>query len=230
MRLKRTGSRFRRTYRRRVASPRKFRRTGLKRKQAGTSVRVQAVSYFVINGSGSNLYAWSSSAYTINSVMQALIVAAPANALANSFDFVALKWAKVAFHCSGVQNLNNADSSCNYPPLQSTVYMDTFNQAAGLGATPALTLSRYPGAVTAIGRCRLSKTFYTASICRRLDMPYWQPTATGAGNYYQPGGSGLLPTCQIACNTMAGTVNSGSPTVGMIRITGLLQFKNVKIG
>ena len=103
--------------------------------------------------------------------MQALIVAAPANALANSFDFVALKWAKVAFHCSGVQNLNNADSSCNYPPLQSTVYMDTFNQAAGLGATPALTLSRYPGAVTAIGRCRLSKTFYTASICRRSICP-----------------------------------------------------------
>ena len=68
------------------------------------------------------------------------------------------------------------------------MFYDPYNNVAGLGGYPALTLSKLPGAVSCLGRGRIVKYMSARAICKNLGMPYWQPTATSTSNYYVPSG------------------------------------------
>lgn len=225
MRLRRTGRR--RVVRRRM--PRKFRRTGLRRKAAYTQLRVHWADYVTMGSTGSGLPAYTTAQYHIQNIMSSFIGSAPAAALSGSYEFVALKWAKVTFYASGVHPLSNSTANSLYPPLHSAMVVDSYNAVSGLGAYPARAIARMPGSTQVLGRGRISKIFSTASICRRLDMPYWQPTATNPSSYYIPTGSGIIPIATLGVNTVEGVPNSGTITVGLVRITGVLQFKNMKL-
>lgn len=225
MRLRRTGRR--RVVRRRM--PRKFRRTGLRRKSAYTQVRVHWVDYISMSSTGSGLPAYTTAQYHIQNIMGSLIASAPAAALVGSYEFAALKWAKVTFHASGVHPLSNVTANSLYPPLHSAMVVDSYSSVTGLGAYPARAIARMPGSSQVLGRGRVAKTFYTASICKRLSMPYWQPTSLSSGSYYIPPSPGVIPIATLAVNTVDGVPNSGTTIVGMVRVTGVLQFKNMKL-
>lgn len=230
MRLKRTGSRFRRAVGRR-RMPRKIRRTGLRRHRAtGSAVRVYVSDYFSLTSAGGGLPVWGVANFQLQTIMSSLIAATPsvANYLA-TFEYVALKRATVTFHTSGVTPFSNSTNNALYPTLHSAMYMDSYNGVTGLGTFPARALSRMPGSVQALGRARLTKTFYTGSICKKLDMPYWQSTSTAAGSYYIPPSPGLLPVLTLGVNCLDGVAGASTAVIGLTRISAVLVFKNTKI-
>lgn len=230
MRLKRTGSRSRRVVGRR-RMPRKFRRTGLRRhRSTGTAVRVYVSDYFSLSSTGGGLPVWGIANFQISSIMASLIANTPsvANYLA-TFEFVALKRATVTFHTTGVTPFSNSTNNALYPALHSAMYMDSYNAVTGLGTSPARALSRMPGSIQALGRARLTKTFYTGSICKKLDMPYWQSTSTIPSAYYVPPTGGLLPVLTLGVNCLDGVSGASTAVIGLTRISAVLVFKNTKI-
>lgn len=229
MRLRRTGVRKRKAVSR-VRMPRKFRRTGLRHRRAiGTQINVSAAEYFNITAAGSLTPAFGVASYGLGTIMQKIITQVPNfTNMTNAYEYVALKKVRISWTCTGITNVGNASASANYPTLHSAMYYDSYGQVSGLGGQPALVLSRLPGATSAIGRCRMSKVMYGYPICKKVNLPYWQPTATGSGSYYVPAGIGSLPYVTIGVNTIDGTPYAGNPVVGLIRIHATLSFKNMK--
>ena len=86
-----------------------------------------------------------------------------------------------------------------YPATQAAMFYDPYNNVAGLGGYPALTLSKLPGAVFCLAAAALSSTSARAYL-QELGMPYWQPTATSTSNYYVPSGSGIIPIITLGVN------------------------------
>lgn len=226
MRLKRGRKRFVRR-----SKPRKFtRRTGRRHKSIYTAIRVSYTVYPTISSAGSSLPAYGTANYHIQNIMSNLITSSPSvTNMIQAYEFVALKTARVSYYNTGITNFANVTNSATYPEVHAAMYYDSYNLPSGLGGQPALQLSKMPGASSIVGRGRMAKTFYTASICKRLDMPYWQPTATGTSSYYVPSGSGIVPQIAIGWNTIDGVAFSGTGVPGVIRITATLQFKNMKI-
>lgn len=227
MRLKRTG---RRRVARRAYRPRKFlRRTGRRHKSVHTSIRVSYTVYPTMTSAGSSLPAYGTALYHIQNIMQNLIASTPSvtNFIA-AYDFVALKSARVTYYNCGITNFSNVTNSATYPEVHAAMFYDPYNNPSGLGTQPALALSKMTGASSVVGRGRMAKTFHALPICKKLNMPYWQPTATSTSNYYVPTGSGIIPTLTIGWNTIDGVAFPGTCTPGVIRITGTLLFKNLK--
>ena len=80
-----------------------------------------------------------------------------------------------------------------------------------------------PGAQSVVGRGTIGKTIYGYAVCKKLNMPYWYPTATASGSYYIPP-VGVIPIVTIGANTIDGVPNAGSPICGMVRVRcGVLQ-------
>ena len=165
----------------------------------------------------------------IQNIMSNLITSTPnvTNFIA-AYEFVALKSARVSFTNTGIANFSNSTANSMYPATQAAMFYDPYNNVAGLGGYPALTLSKLPGAVSCLGRGRIVKYMSARAICKNLGMPYWQPTATSTSNYYVPSGSGIIPIITLGVNTIDGVPNSGNCTAGLLRITGTLIFKNMK--
>ena len=114
----------------------------------------------------------------IQNIMSNLITSTPnvTNFIA-AYEFVALKSARVSFTNTGIANFSNSTANSMYPATQAAMFYDPYNNVAGLGGYPALTLSKLPGAVSALAAAALSYMSARA-ICKNLGMPYWQPTAT----------------------------------------------------
>ena len=73
----------------------------------------------------------------------------------------------------------------------------------------------------------IGKTIYGYAVCKKLNMPYWYPTATASGSYYIPP-VGVIPIVTIGANTIDGVPNAGSPICGMVRVRAVVSFKNMK--
>ena len=69
-----------------------------------------------------------------------------------AYEFVALKSARVSFTNTGIANFSNSTANSMYPATQAAMFYDPYNNVAGLGGYPALTLSKLPGAVSCLGR------------------------------------------------------------------------------
>lgn len=178
---------------------------------------------------GSGLPAYGNAIYHIQNIMQNLITSTPsvANFIA-AYDFVALKSARVSYYNAGITSFSNVSNSGTYPEVHAAMFYDPFNSPSGLGGQPALTLSKMAGSSSVVGRGRMAKTLYALPICKKLNMPYWQPTSTSSGSYYVPSGSGVIPTLTIGWNTIDGVTYAGTCTPGVVRVTGTLLFKNLK--
>ena len=115
-------------------------------------------------------------------------------------------------------------NNTNYPPVHAAIYYDSYSNPVGLGSNPALVLSKMPGAQSVVGRGTIGKTIYGYAVCKKLNMPYWYPTATASGSYYIPP-VGVIPIVTIGANTIDGVPNAGSPICGMVRVRarGVLQ-------
>ena len=226
MRLRRTRGTRRARPRRRM--PRKIRRQRRGR-SAFTSIKVSYSTYLTMSSIGGRLAASATSNIHIQNIMSNLITSTPnvTNFIA-AYEFVALKSARVSFTNTGIANFSNSTANSMYPATQAAMFYDPYNNVAGLGGYPALTLSKLPGAVSCLGRGRIVKYMSARAICKNLGMPYWQPTATSTSNYYVPSGSGIIPIITLGVNTIDGVPNSGNCTAGLLRITGTLIFKNMK--
>ena len=53
----------------------------------------------------------------------------------------------------------------------------------------------------------IGKTIYGYAVCKKLNMPYWYPTATVSASYIPPVGVILIVT--IGANTIDGVPNAG---------------------
>ena len=62
-----------------------------------------------------------------------------------AYEFVALKSARVSFTNTGIANFSNSTANSMYPATQAAMFYDPYNNVAGLGGYPALTLSSCPG-------------------------------------------------------------------------------------
>ena len=62
-----------------------------------------------------------------------------------AYEFVALKSARVSFTNTGIANFSNSTANSMYPATQAAMFYDPYNNVAGLGGYPALTLSKLPG-------------------------------------------------------------------------------------
>ena len=71
-------------------------------------------------------------------------------------------------------------NNTNYPPVHAAIYYDSYSNPVGLGSNPALVLSKMPGAQSVVGRGTIGKTIYGYAVCKKLNMPYWYPTATAS--------------------------------------------------
>ena len=188
MRLRRTRGTRRARPRRRM--PRKIRRQRRGR-SAFTSIKVSYSTYLTMSSVGGGLAASATSNIHIQNIMSNLITSTPnvTNFIA-AYEFVALKSARVSFTNTGIANFSNSTANSMYPATQAAMFYDPYNNVAGLGGYPALTLSKLPGAVSCLAAAALSYMSARA-ICKNLGMPYWQPTATSTSNYYVPSGSGI---------------------------------------
>ena len=61
-----------------------------------------------------------------------------------AYEFVALKSARVSFTNTGIA-LQQLNGNSMYPATQAAMFYDPYNNVAGLGGYPALTLSSCPG-------------------------------------------------------------------------------------
>ena len=118
-------------------------------------------------------------------------------------------------------------NNTNYPPVHAAIYYDSYSNPVGLRSNPALVLSKMPGAQSVVGRGTIGKTIYGYAVCKKLNMPYWYPTATASGSYYIPP-VGVIPIVTIGANTIDGVPNAGSPICGMVRVRAVVSFKNMK--
>ena len=209
MRLRRTAVRRRRVaIRRRM--PRKFRRTGLRRhKSIGTQITIQYCTYLNLSSAKSSLPAYMTANYHMQNIMQNLISSAPNfTNLIQAYEYVALKRARVTYFNTGIHNLGNVTNNTNYPPVHAAIYYDSYSNPVGLGSNPALVLSKMPGAQSVVGRGTIGKTIYGYAVCKKLNMPYWYPTATASGSYYIPP-VGVIPIVTIGANTIDGVLTPG---------------------
>ena len=152
--------------------PRKFRRTGLRRhKSIGTQITIQYCTYLNLSSAGSSLPAYMTANYHMQNIMQNLISSAPNfTNLIQAYEYVALKRARVTYFNTGIHNLGNVTNNTNYPPVHAAIYYDSYSNPVGLGPTPALVLSKMPGAQSVVGRgpsARLSMAtlFARSSTC-----------------------------------------------------------------
>ena len=153
MRLRRTQGTRRARPRRRM--PRKIRRQRRGR-SAFTSIKVSYSTYLTMSSVGGGLAAYATSNIHIQNIMSNLITSTPnvTNFIA-AYEFVALKSARVSFTNTGIANFSNSTANSMYPATQAAMFYDPYNNVAGLGGYPALTLSKLPGAVSCLGRGRI---------------------------------------------------------------------------
>ena len=195
--------------------PRKIRRQRRGR-SAFTSIKVSYSTYLTMSSVGGGLAASATSNIHIQNIMSNLITSTPnvTNFIA-AYEFVALKSARVSFTNTGIANFSNSTANSMYPATQAAMFYDPYNNVAGLGGYPALTLSSCPGPFLLRPRphCQIH---VCRAICKNLGMPYWQPTATSTSNYYVPSGSGIIPIITLGVNTIDGVPNSGNCTAGLL--------------
>ena len=180
MRLRRTRGTRRARPRRRM--PRKIRRQRRGR-SAFTSIKVSYSTYLTMSSVGGGLAAYATSNIHIQNIMSNLITSTPnvTNFIA-AYEFVALKSARVSFTNTGIANFSNSTANSMYPATQAAMFYDPYNNVAGLGGYPALTLSKLPGAVSCLGRGRIVKYMSAAlsartSACRTgSQLPLALPT------------------------------------------------------
>ena len=180
MRLRRTRGTRRARPRRRM--PRKIRRQRRGR-SAFTSIKVSYSTYLTMSSVGGGLAAYATSNIHIQNIMSNLITSTPnvTNFIA-AYEFVALKSARVSFTNTGIANFSNSTANSMYPATQAAMFYDPYNNVAGLGGYPALTLSKLPGAVFCLGRGRIVSTCLPAlsartSACRTgSQLPLALPT------------------------------------------------------
>ena len=180
MRLRRTRGTRRARPRRRM--PRKIRRQRRGR-SAFTSIKVSYSTYLTMSSVGGGLAAYATSNIHIQNIMSNLITSTPnvTNFIA-AYEFVALKSARVSFTNTGIANFSNSTANSMYPATQAAMFYDPYNNVAGLGGYPALTLSKLPGAVSCLGRGRIVKSCLPAlsartSACRTgSQLPLALPT------------------------------------------------------
>ena len=143
MRLRRTQGTRRARPRRRM--PRKIRRQRRGR-SAFTSIKVSYSTYLTMSSVGGRLAASATSNIHIQNIMSNLITSTPnvTNFIA-AYEFVALKSARVSFTNTGIANFSNSTANSMYPATQAAMFYDPYNNVAGLGGYPALTLSSCPG-------------------------------------------------------------------------------------
>ena len=143
MRLRRTQGTRRARPRRRM--PRKIRRQRRGR-SAFTSIKVSYSTYLTMSSVGGGLAAYATSNIHIQNIMSNLITSTPnvTNFIA-AYEFVALKSARVSFTNTGIANFSNSTANSMYPATQAAMFYDPYNNVAGLGGYPALTLSSCPG-------------------------------------------------------------------------------------
>ena len=180
MRLRRTRGTRRARPRRRM--PRKIRRQRRGR-SAFTSIKVSYSTYLTMSSVGGGLAAYATSNIHIQNIMSNLITSTPnvTNFIA-AYEFVALKSARVSFTNTGIANFSNSTANSMYPATQAAMFYDPYNNVAGLGGYPALTLSKLPGAVSGLAAAALSSTCLPAlsartSACRTgSQLPLALPT------------------------------------------------------
>ena len=180
MRLRRTRGTRRARPRRRM--PRKIRRQRRGR-SAFTSIKVSYSTYLTMSSVGGGLAASATSNIHIQNIMSNLITSTPnvTNFIA-AYEFVALKSARVSFTNTGIANFSNSTANSMYPATQAAMFYDPYNNVAGLGGYPALTLSKLPGAVSLLAAAALSSTCLPAlsartSACRTgSQLPLALPT------------------------------------------------------
>ena len=162
--------------------PRKIRRQRRGR-SAFTSIKVSYSTYLTMSSVGGRLAAYATSNIHIQNIMSNLITSTPnvTNFIA-AYEFVALKSARVSFTNTGIANFSNSTANSMYPATQAAMFYDPYNNVAGLGGYPALTLSKLPGAVSCLGRGRIVKYMSAAlsartSACRTgSQLPLALPT------------------------------------------------------
>ena len=125
--------------------PRKIRRQRRGR-SAFTSIKVSYSTYLTMSSIGGGLAASATSNIHIQNIMSNLITSTPnvTNFIA-AYEFVALKSARVSFTNTGIANFSNSTANSMYPATQAAMFCDPYNNVAGLGGYPALTLSSCPG-------------------------------------------------------------------------------------
>ena len=116
---------------------------------------------------GGGLAAYATSNIHIQNIMSNLITSTPnvTNFIA-AYEFVALKSARVSFTNTGIANFSNSTANSMYPATQAAMFYDPYNNVAGLGGYPALTLSKLPGAVSCLAAAALSSTCLPALSAR----------------------------------------------------------------
>ena len=123
---------------------------------AFTSIKVSYSTYLTMSSVGGGLAAYATSNIHIQNIMSNLITSTPnvTNFIA-AYEFVALKSARVSFTNTGIANFSNSTANSMYPATQAAMFYDPYNNVAGLGGYPALTLSKLPGAVSFLARGRI---------------------------------------------------------------------------